>query len=231
MRKDLLAPSLMCADLLNLERDIRALERARADMLHIDIMDTTFTTSTMLPPALLERLKRATGLPLDVHIMSKTPELYLDQVLPCCKGGFISVHAESTQLLPYVLSEVRKSGARVSLALNASTPLAYAEEVAPMLDMLLLLNVVAGVTGPRVDIDEAFAARIARARGILDRAGRGEALVEVDGNISVRNARVARRNGANVYVLGTASVFRPDMGIEEACAAFRAGINEQEAAG
>lgn len=223
-----MSPSLMCCDMMHIQRDVSVLERAGADMLHFDIMDTTFTTSTMLPPYMLRQLTKCAGLPLDIHIMSKTPQLYLEQVLPYCRGGYVSVHAESTHEIPYVISEIRKAGVHPGLALNGYTPLSYVEETAPYIDMVLLVNVVAGITGPRPDFDDVFAARIRRTREILDRAGRRDALLEVDGNISIRNARIAKRNGANAYVLGTASIFKPDIQIEDACAAFRAAIEKEE---
>ncbi len=228
MRKDMMSPSLMCCDMMHMERDISALERGGADMLHYDIMDTTFTTSTMLPPYMLGQLTKCTQLPLDVHIMSKTPQLYLEQVLPYCRDGYVSVHAESTHEIPYVISEIRRAGVHPGLALNGYTPLTYVETMAPYIDMVLLVNVVAGVTGPRPDFDDAFAARIRRTRQILDRAGKRDALLEVDGNISIRNARIAKQNGADAYVLGTAGIFKPDIQIEDACVVFRREIEKED---
>ena len=214
--------------MMHMERDVSALERAGADMFHYDIMDTTFTTSTMLPPYMLRQLVNCTKLPLDIHIMSKTPQLYLEQILPYCRDGYVSVHAESTHEIPYVISEIRKAGVHPGLALNGYTPLVYVEEMAPYIDMVLLVNVLAGIIGPRPEIDDVFAARIRRTREILDRAGRKDVLLEVDGNISIRNARIAKRNGANAYVLGTAGIFKPDIKIEDACAVFRAEIEKEE---
>lgn len=228
LRRDIMSPSLMCCDMMHMERDIRALERGGVDMLHIDIMDTTFTTSTMLPPYMLKQLVKCTSLPLDIHLMSKTPELYLEQILPYCKGGCLSVHVEGIHTLPYVISKIRKAGVHPAIALNGCTPLAYVEELAPIIDMVLLINRVAGITGPRSEIDEVFASRIGRTRMILDHAGREDAWLGVDGNVSIQNARTARKHGANVYVLGTASVFKADISIEDACTDFRREILEGE---
>lgn len=225
--KEYLAPSLMCCDLLNLERDLLDLEQADMDFLHYDIMDTTFTTGTMLPALLLKSIKKKTSLPLDVHIMSVTPELYFPQVLPYCTDGFVSVHAEGLRHLPYLFDEIRKSGAKVGLALNASTPLCYLEENAHLLDMVLLMNVVAGTTGPRQDIDIYMENRIRRAREIMTQAGRTNAIVSIDGNTSPKNTLLARKNGANAFVLGTASIFKPDVPLKEACLNFRQSIMEE----
>ena len=83
--KHYLSPSLMCCDLLNVERDLHILEKTGMDMIHYDIMDTSFTTGTMLPALMLERVARTTNLPMDVHIMSLSPECYFPQVLPLCR--------------------------------------------------------------------------------------------------------------------------------------------------
>lgn len=227
--KNYLAPSLMCCDLLNIGRDLKDLEQSGMDWVHFDIMDTTFTTSTMLPAMMLKKISAATSMPMDVHIMSVTPELYFPQVLPYCAGGYVSVHAEGLRHLPYLFEQIRQSGAKVGLALNASTPLTYVEENAHLLDMVVLMNVLAGVTGPRKDIDIHMEERIRRTRDILNQAGRMDAIVSLDGNASLRNSRLARQNGANAFVLGTSSIFRPDVPLRQACRDFRKTFEEEDA--
>ena len=95
--KDLLAPSIMCGDLLNLEREIRIYKEAQADLIHFDIMDTTFTKTTMLPPMLVPMIKRATQIPVDIHVMVDRPERFIDTLLPICKDCYVSIHAEVTK--------------------------------------------------------------------------------------------------------------------------------------
>ena len=212
--KDLLAPSIMCGDLLNLEREIRIYEEAQADLIHFDIMDTTFTKTTMLPPMLVPMIKRATQIPVDIHVMVDRPERFIDTLLPICKDCYVSIHAEVTKELQNLLKEIKAAGGKPSVALNPGTSLCLMEEVAPLLDMALILNCNAG-HGAKQDINIQMEDKFRRARALLDRAGRQDAMLEVDGNISFENAKKAQRCGANVFVLGTASIYRPDSGVVE----------------
>ena len=212
--KDLLAPSIMCGDLLNLEREIRIYEEAQADLIHFDIMDTTFTKTTMLPPMLVPMIKKATQIPVDIHVMVDRPERFIDTLLPICKDCYVSIHAEVTKELQNLLKEIKAAGGKPSVALNPGTSLCLMEEVAPLLDMALILNCNAG-HGAKQDINIQMEDKIRRARALLDRAGRQDAMLEVDGNISFENAKKAQRCGANVFVLGTASIYRPDSGVVE----------------
>ena len=212
--KDLLAPSIMCGDLLNLEREIRIYEEAQADLIHFDIMDTTFAKTTMLPPMLVPMIKRATQIPVDIHVMVDRPERFIDTLLPICKDCYVSIHAEVTKELQNLLKEIKAAGGKPSVALNPGTSLCLIEEVAPLLDMALILNCNAG-HGAKQDINIQMEDKIRRARALLDRAGRQDAMLEVDGNISFENAKKAQRCGANVFVLGTASIYRPDSGVVE----------------
>ena len=212
--KDLLAPSIMCGDLLNLEREIRIYEEAQADLIHFDIMDTTFTKTTMLPPMLVPMIKRATQIPVDIHVMVDRPERFIDTLLPICKDCYVSIHAEVTKELQNLLKEIKAAGGKPSVALNPGTSLCLMEEVAPLLDMALILNCNAG-HGAKQDINIQMEDKIRRARALLDRAGRQDAMLEVDGNISFENAKKAQRCGANVFVLGNASIYRPDSGVVE----------------
>ncbi|MBC8570706.1 ribulose-phosphate 3-epimerase [Zongyangia hominis] len=221
--KDLLAPSIMCGNLLNLEREIAIYEEGKADLIHFDIMDTTFTKTTMLPPSLIPAIQKATRIPVDVHVMVDRPERFIDTLLPLCKDAYVSFHVEVTKEIQNLLKAVKTAGGHPSVALNPGTPLCMIEEVAPLLDMLLLLTCNAG-HGPKQDIDAQMADKIRRGRALLDRAGRTDAMLEVDGNISFQNAKTAQRCGANVYVLGTASIYRPDSGVVENMEKLRAHL-------
>ena len=177
-------------------------------------MDTTFTKTTMLPPMLVPMIKRATQIPVDIHVMVDRPERFIDTLLPICKDCYVSIHAEVTKELQNLLKEIKAAGGKPSVALNPGTSLCLMEEVAPLLDMALILNCNAG-HGAKQDINIQMEDKIRRARALLDRAGRQDAMLEVDGNISFENAKKAQRCGANVFVLGTASIYRPDSGVVE----------------
>ena len=221
--RPLLAPSLMCADWLHLQDEIERLERAGADLFHFDVMDTTFTGSTMMPPLLLPLIRGVSAVPFDVHIMSQPPGALLRQVLPHCAGGYVTVHAEATKELQAVMKEIRDAGGKAGVALNPGTPLCFLEEVADVADLVLLMTCNAGL-GPRQELTGQLLRTISRARALLDAAGRGDVRIEVDGNITPENARRTRQAGADIFVLGTRGVFRPGMTIEESCADIRRAL-------
>ena len=204
--RDLFAPSIMCGDLLNLEEEIRTYEKAGADMIHFDIMDTTFTNTTMLPPLLLPAIHRATRLPVDVHVMVDRPERFIETLLPYCKDTYVSIHIESTKEIQNLLKAIKQAGGRPSVALNPGTSLCMVEEVVPLVDMMLVLLCNAG-SGPKQDIDEQLSHKLQKAKMMLEQYGKTGALLEVDGNVSFENARRAKSMGANVFVLGTASIY------------------------
>lgn len=206
--KDLLAPSIMCGDLLNLSGDIKAYEEAQADLIHFDIIDTTFSKSTMLPPMLVPAIKKVTDIPLDIHVMIDRPERILDTLLPLCKDAYMSFHIETTKEIQNLVNEVHAAGGKAGVALNPGTPLCLIEEVAPRLDMVLIMTCNAA-HGMKQNIDERMADKIRRTRALLDSVGREDAVIAVDGNISLENAKIAKENGANVFILGSASIYRP----------------------
>ena len=118
-------------------------------------------------------------------------------------------------------------GAIQEIAGSAALQRRCLEEVAPLVDMVVLMNGVAGCNRMKLDIDSHMENRIRRTRALLDRMGRTHALLSVDGNISLDNARRARRGGANTFVLGTASIFRPERPLEETCLDFRAQLENE----
>lgn len=205
--KDMLAPSIMCGNLLDLAGEIKQYEAGGADLIHFDIMDTTFTNTTMLPPRLIPMIQVYTHIPVDVHVMVERPERFADALLPLCKDAYVSFHVEVTKEIGNLVKEVRRAGGKPSVALNAGTPIWLIEEVAPLLDMILLINGNAA-HGRKQNIDAQIEQKIRQARAMLDKAGRTDAVVSVDGNISFENAKRAKCCGANVFVLGTASIYR-----------------------
>ena len=215
----------MCCDLLNVERDLHILEKTGMDMIHYDIMDTSFTTGTMLPALMLERVARTTNLPMDVHIMSLSPECYFPQVLPWCRGGYVSIHAEGLRNLPLLLSEIRNAGVGAGVALNAGTPLCCLEEVAPLVDMVVLMNGVAGCNRMKLDIDSHGEPHPPHA--CLAGPHGTHALLSVDETYRWTMRGAPAEGGANTFVLGTASIFRPERPLEETCLDFRAQLENE----
>ncbi len=206
----------MSADFGRLADEVRAVEQAGADYVHVDVMDGRFVPNLTLGPAVVEAVHKATRLPLDVHLMIVEPEKYIDAF---AKAGasLISVHVEACPHLHRTLQQIRQAGARPSAVLNPSTPLAMLEDVLGELEMVLLMSVNPGFGGQSFiphTLD-----KIRRLRKTLDSAGL-KVDIEVDGGINSDNAPRVIDAGANVLVAGTAVFHTKDY--RAAIAALRA---------
>jgi len=199
-RSILIAPSILSADFGRLADEVRAVEQAGADYIHVDVMDGRFVPNITLGPVVVEAVRRATRLPLDVHLMIVEPEKYVE-AFAAAGANLISVHAEASPHLHRTLHQIREAGARPAAVLNPSTPVDMVEDVLDDLDMVLLMSVNPGFGGqrfiPRV-LD-----KIRRLRQLVSSRGL-KVDIEVDGGIDPDTAPKAIEAGANVLVAGTA---------------------------
>ena len=225
MRNDKLAPSMMCCDFLRMGEQLSAFERQGIELLHIDIMDGSFVPNFALGTDFVRQLKGAAGIPLDLHFMTEYPERHLSS-FAFGEGDYVSIHYETTRHLQRVLQTVRERGAKTLLALNPATPVELCADVLDDLDGLLIMTVNPGFAGQKM-IPHSIE-KIARARRYLDEHGREDAEIEVDGNVSIPNAIRMREAGANLFVVGTASVFGAG-DLEENIKRFRAEVFSPEA--
>ena len=196
-----LAPSMMCCDLLNVREQMEMFENQKIDLLHIDIMDGNFVPNIALGTCFAEQLKCVSRIPMDFHFMVDSPERYID-TFPIKEGDYVSIHFESTAHVQRALQMAKKTGAKVLLALNPATPVEMISEVLDDIDGVLIMSVNPGYAGQRMipnSID-----KIRRVRLLLDKNGRADAEIEVDGNVSIENAIKMREVGADILVLGTA---------------------------
>ena len=199
-----IAPSMMCCSFLDLKQQLAAFEKNGIDLLHIDVMDGSFVPNFALGTDFVKQLKKATNIPLDVHLMIENPENHLAS-FPVGEGDYVSVHYESTRHLQRVLASIRALGAKPLLAINPATPVEVAIDVLDDIDGLLVMTVNPGFAGQKMvphSID-----KISRARAFLDSHGRPDAEIEGDGNVSIPNAIMMKNAGANIFVAGTASLF------------------------
>ena len=202
--KDMIAPSMMCCDFLRVGEQLATFEKNGVDLLHLDVMDGSFVPNFALGVDFVKQLKKNTKIPLDLHLMIESPERHL-AAFPMGEGDFVSVHYESTRHLQRALSLIKATGAKALLAINPGTPVEVCLDVLEDIDGLLVMTVNPGFAGQKMlphSID-----KIKRARAFLDANGRGDAVIEVDGNVSAENAIRMRAVGANIFVLGTASLF------------------------
>lgn len=216
-----ISASLMCANLLRLEDDLRALEAAGIDLLHIDVMDAHFVPNIMLGGEFIRAVRQASRIPLDIHLMVEEPESKLDW-FGVGPGDTVSIHTEATRHTARALQRIRALGASPAIALNPATPLTACDYILDETDMVLLMTVNPGYAGQR--LVESTIGKIADLRDYLLARGRGNMAVEVDGNVSLENARRMRRAGADVFVAGSSSLFVKDGEIMAAAAALKAAI-------
>ena len=203
--------SLACADLLHLERDLRALEGAGVDYLHIDVMDGQFVPNYALGPDIMRAVRRATDLPLDVHLMIDHPERHLETFMEA-GADILVVHQEATHHLQGLLGRIRELGAKAGVALNPATPLYTLEDVLADMDLLLVMTVNPGFAGQK--LVPTTLGKIAEARRLFDRRGMPTD-IQVDGNVSFANVPRMVEAGANYLVGGTSSVFQRGLTIAE----------------
>ncbi|MBQ4335487.1 MAG: ribulose-phosphate 3-epimerase [Myxococcaceae bacterium] len=198
-QQTLIAPSLLSADFGRLTDEVRAIERAGADLAHLDVMDGRFVPNITFGPAVVAAMKRSTDLPLDVHLMIVEPERHIDDFV-AAGADRVSVHAETCPHLHRTLQQIRRAGAMPAVALNPSTPLCMVEEVLGEVGMVLVMSVNPGFGG-QAFIESALD-KIRRLRAMAD--ARGLSIdIEVDGGVSDRNASLLLAAGANVLVAGS----------------------------
>jgi len=215
-----IAPSMMCADIFALDKTVQALERAKTELLHIDIMDGAFVPNFALGTDYVKQLKRGTRIPLDLHFMTEQPERHLD-AFAFGEGDYVSIHYETAKHLERTLGMVRERGAKAFLAINPATPIELAIDLLDAIDGVLVMTVNPGFAGQKMvphSID-----KIRRVRAFLDKNGRADAEIEVDGNVSIENAIRMREAGADIFVLGTSAVFCGE-DIEENVKRFRTRV-------
>jgi ribulose-phosphate 3-epimerase len=201
-----IAPSILSADFLRLGEEIRAAEAAGADWIHIDVMDGAFVPNITIGPFVVEAARRATRLPLDVHLMIDRPERYVPEF---CKAGadYLVVHAEATVHLHRTVQQIRECGARPGVSLNPATPLSAIEYVLGDLDLVLLMSVNPGFSGQ--GYIPAVTGKIEALRGMVRERGLST-IIEVDGGVKPSNVAMVAGAGADVVVMGSAFYGAPD---------------------
>jgi ribulose-phosphate 3-epimerase len=195
-----IAPSILSADFGRLADEVRAVEAAGADWIHVDVMDGRFVPNITIGPLVVEAVRKVTRLPIDAHLMIVEPERYVEAF---AKAGadLISVHAEVSPHLHRTIQAIRAAGARPAVALNPSTPLDCLEYVLGDVDMVLLMTVNPGFGGQ--GYIPAVTEKVRRLRRMADERGQ-ELEIEVDGGVKASTVGEVARAGANVLVAGTA---------------------------
>ncbi|MEE9417896.1 MAG: ribulose-phosphate 3-epimerase [Desulfatiglandaceae bacterium] len=201
-----IAPSILSADFTRLGEEIREVERAGADYIHIDVMDGHFVPNITIGPMIVKAARRVTELPLDVHLMISNPDPLIDDFARA-GASILTVHAETLNHIHRTIQHIRDRGVRPGLALNPATPVDVLEYVLDDLDMVLLMTVNPGFEAQEF-IPEVIP-KIKRLKKKID--GRGlDVDMEVDGGINPDIIGDVARAGANVFVAGSAIFYSED---------------------
>ena len=213
-------PSLMCVDFSRLGEELRDLEAAGAAMFHIDVMDGQFVPNFALGPEDIKAVSKLATIPYDVHLMVTNPDPYIDRFaeLGC---SIIYVHAEAPIHLHRTLSNIRSKGIKAGVAINPGTSLSILEELMDVVDVVMVMSVNPGFAGQ--PFIAASVSKIHRLKAMLQQH-QSKAQIAIDGAIS---PDVVRTLGADVdmFILGTAGLFRKDMSYSQAITVLREQID------
>lgn len=195
-----LAPSILSANFATLGSDIDAVTRGGADQIHVDVMDGHFVPNITIGVPVVKSLRKATKLPLDVHLMIMDPDRYIDAFVDA-GADMLSVHVEVLPHLHRTVTQIKKLGAKAGVVINPSTPVQSLEDIASFVDFVLVMSVNPGFGGQSF-IPHSLE-KIKRVRALLDRAG-NSAPIEVDGGVDLATVEQVVRAGADWLVAGNA---------------------------
>lgn len=201
-----IAPSILSADFSSLAAEIRSVESAGADWIHVDVMDGHFVPNLTIGPLIVGAVRPVTALPLDVHLMIENPEFFVP-VFSEAGADVITVHVETGYHLFRTIDLIKQHGKRAGIALNPATPVATVKHLIEVIDLLLIMTVNPGFGGQT--FIASMTDKIREARKIIDTSGRAIDL-EVDGGIKAGNARAVTEAGAEVLVMGSEIFGSPD---------------------
>jgi ribulose-phosphate 3-epimerase len=201
-----ICPSLMCADFTKLKEEIKALEEAGSDMLHVDVMDGKFVPNFALGLEDIKAIKKLSNIPVDVHLMVEEPDNYIE-TFANSGADIIYVHVEACTHIHRTLMKIKKCGKKVGVAINPGTPLSSLDEILSEIDYIMVMSVNPGFAGQSF-IDSS----IDKVRRIKEKisAVKPEIKIAVDGSINKTNIPLLNKAGVEYFVCGTSGVFRDD---------------------
>lgn len=204
-KKGKISASMMCSDLIDLKETIKIFEEQGIEYLHIDVMDGNFVPNFGLGVDYIRGLRKLTNIPLDLHLMIKDPEYKL-QWIGIKETDIVSIHYESSFQVQRVLDWLAPFGCKRFLAINPATPVNVLEEVLDYIDGINLLMVNPGFAGQK--IVPSTLKKATKVAELLNREKREDITIEVDGNITLENAKILRNIGASIFVAGTSCLFK-----------------------
>jgi len=198
-----ISPSILSSDFSRLAEEVKAVEQAGADMLHLDIMDGHFVPNITFGPVVVAAIKSVATTPLDVHLMIENPDAYIDDFI-AAGADILTIHAEACTHLQKTLRQIKDSGIKAAASLNPSTPLEALKYVLDDLDMALIMSVNPGFSGQKF-IPQVME-KISHTRELV-----GKSIdIQVDGGVTPDNAAEIVKAGANILVAGSAVFGKSD---------------------
>ncbi len=201
----LIAPSLLSANFTNLEKDIQMVNQSEADWFHLDVMDGVFVPNISFGMPIIKAVKKLASKPLDVHLMIVQPERYIQQFKEA-GADILTIHYEASIHLHRSIQAMKNEGLKAGVVLNPHTPVAVLEEIIADLDVVLLMSVNPGFGGQKF-IEQTYS-KITRLKQMIVNSG-SQALIEVDGGVTLENHHLLVEAGADVLVAGN-TVFSSD---------------------
>ncbi|QGQ44889.1 ribulose-phosphate 3-epimerase [Metabacillus sediminilitoris] len=220
----LIGPSLMCADMGNLQDSVLTLDQAGVDFFHIDVMDGKFVPNFTLGPDLIKRLREFTEKSFDIHLMVEKPEDFLNLFIES-GADMISVHAEATNHLQRTLQTIKDRGLKAGVAINPATSIQDIEYVLDVVDYITVMTVNPGFAGQK--FVPLMNKKLADLTYLINENGY-KIDIQVDGNIGYETIPDVLKNGANMLVCGTSSLFKPNLSLELAVSKLRNFIEDIE---
>ena len=201
-----IAPSILSADFTRLGEEIKAVEKAGADYIHVDVMDGHFVPNITIGPMIVKAVRRVTDLPLDVHLMISEADSFIDE-FAATGASIITVHVETCKHLHRTIQHIKNNGVRAGVSLNPATPLEGLEYILEDLNMVLLMTVNPGFEGQ--EFIPQVIPKVKRLKEMVDKSGL-DIEIEVDGGISPETIGLVSSAGANVFVAGSAIFYSED---------------------